>query len=220
MLRRFEAASHTVDSICKLQVPATVSWIRSFLGLPNVSRRFVPSVAVIVSQPSKWPRQSRLKEPRLYTEEDLSALETVQKKLTSPPVLSLQKSYTQYRSDTDNFDRPICYVLGKTQDKATTKSVRCWSRTLRDEKKSLDETHRECLVVVRVVLLLGPYLEGCWFIVRPNLHALRWMLKLSDAVGKLARWLLWLMQYDFEIVHRADVKRQAADALSRLPSAG
>lgn len=38
--------------------------------------------------------------------------------------------------------------------------------------------------------------------------------------GKLTRWRLRLLEYDFEIVYRADVKHQAAGALFRLCTTG
>lgn len=56
--------------------------------------------------------------------------------------------------------------------------------------------------------------------VRTDHHASRWILILADATGKRARWRLRLLESDFEIVLRAGVKYQAANALSRFVTRG
>lgn len=42
------------------------------------------------------------------------------------------------------------------------------------------------------------------------------MVNMSDVIGKLARWLVQLSELDFEVVHGAGLKYQAADALSHF----
>lgn len=43
---------------------------------------------------------------------------------------------------------------------------------------------------------------------------------MTDATGKLGSWCLQLPEFDFEIAHRAGVKYQAAEALSRVRKTG
>lgn len=47
-------------------------------------------------------------------------------------------------------------------------------------------------------------------------HALRWVLNLADETSKLASGTLRVIEFDFYIVHTAEINQQAADALSRL----
>lgn len=70
------------------------------------------------------------------------------------------------------------------------------------------------------MLLLRPYLEGKRFTIMTDHDALKWILNLSNAVGRLARWRFQLFEFEFEDIHRADEKRQAADALSTLRTGG
>ena len=35
--------------------------------------------------------------------------------------------------------------------------------------------------------------------------------------GKRARWIMYLQQFDFEIVHRSEKENKNADALSQIP---
>lgn len=43
-------------------------------------------------------------------------------------------------------------------------------------------------------------------------------VNLRESIGTLARWRLRLSEFEFGVVHRASVKRQAGDALPRLPT--
>lgn len=64
--------------------------------------------------------------------------------------------------------------------------------------------------------ILRPYLETNCFILSSNEEALKWLSLSADASGKLTTWRLRLREFDSEVVHRAGIKYQALDALSRL----
>lgn len=67
------------------------------------------------------------------------------------------------------------------------------------------------------VLILKPYLDGSHFKIQTNRQALRWTPDLKESAGRLARWRISLLEFDFEVVHRPGVFHQAADAMSCLP---
>jgi hypothetical protein len=46
---------------------------------------------------------------------------------------------------------------------------------------------------------------------------LKWLMELDKLTGKLARWALMLMEYDFKVVLRAGLVNMDADGLSRNP---
>ena len=46
--------------------------------------------------------------------------------------------------------------------------------------------------------------------------SLRWLYHLKDPTGRLGRWALKLLQYDFEIQHRKGALHHVPDALSRM----
>lgn len=63
---------------------------------------------------------------------------------------------------------------------------------------------------------LRPYIEGQKFTVRTDHDALRWLLTISDATGRLMRWRLRLSEFDFAITYRPGLVHQVPDALSRV----
>lgn len=68
-------------------------------------------------------------------------------------------------------------------------------------------------------LLLRPYLEHKRFTIRMDHDSLKWILNLTNGTGRLARWSLQLSEFDFKVVLRAGVKREASEVLSRLQTA-
>lgn len=64
---------------------------------------------------------------------------------------------------------------------------------------------------------MRPYLEGYHFIVYPDHQSLRWLRNLMNPTGRLARWTVYLQQYDFDIKYRKGVLNRVADTLSREP---
>lgn len=61
------------------------------------------------------------------------------------------------------------------------------------------------------------YLYGQKFQVRTDHGALRWLMNFKDPQGQVARWLEVMGTFDFEVQHRAGLKHNNADALSRGP---
>jgi hypothetical protein len=72
------------------------------------------------------------------------------------------------------------------------------------------------LAIVWAIVQLRPYLEGKRFVVRTDHHSIRWVLNLSDAQGRLARWRLRLLEFDFEVQYTPGRAHHGADTMSRL----
>ena len=93
-----------------------------------------------------------------------------------------------------------------------------WSKTLTDCKWNYSTTERECFSVVWAVTSLRLYIEGLKFTIRTDHDALRWLMTLTDSLGRLMRWRLRLSEFDFTITYRPGRVHQGPDALSRLIS--
>lgn len=88
------------------------------------------------------------------------------------------------------------------------------SRALFDPEKRYSITEQEYLAVIWAIKKFRPYLAGYRFTVVINHSSLRWLHNLRDPTGRLARWALGLLQYDYEIIHRKGALHHAPDALS------
>jgi len=46
--------------------------------------------------------------------------------------------------------------------------------------------------------------------------SLRWLHNLKNPTGRLARWALELLEYDYEVIHRKGALHHVPDELSRM----
>ena len=76
-------------------------------------------------------------------------------------------------------------------------------------------TELELLAVIRAVTRFRWYVLGTEFTVVTDHQALRWLWRLKDPSGRLARWVMELSQYNFTVIHRPGATIPHADALSR-----
>ena len=60
------------------------------------------------------------------------------------------------------------------------------------------------------------YLEGYHFTVITDYSSLKWLHSLRNPTGRLARWALDLVEYDFDIVHREGAMHHVLEALPRM----
>jgi RNase H-like domain found in reverse transcriptase len=65
---------------------------------------------------------------------------------------------------------------------------------------------------------LAPLPRRTKFIIRTDHHSLRWVLNLSDAQGRLARWRLRLLEFDYEVQYHPGALHHGTDMISRLLS--
>ena len=78
-------------------------------------------------------------------------------------------------------------------------------------------TRKELLAVVYFVKYFKHYLQGKKFTVRTDHAALQWLRKILEPVGQQARWIGFLEEFQYDIVHRRGSLHLNADALSKRP---
>ena len=199
--------------------PRTPTQLRSFLGAANVYRRFVRNFSRIARPLSDMLAKNSGADLQNPTKEQEAAFKKLKDALSTPPVLALPKANRPYMIDTDASKGALGAVLLQQQDDSRPTewaTVGYYSRTLTKEERNYSPTERECLAVVWAVTTLRPYVEGSHFTLRTDHNALRWMLTLNDPQGRLMRWRLRLMEYDYSIEYRPGRVHQVPDALSRL----
>lgn len=107
-------------------------------------------------------------------------------------------------------------VLQQKLPKDTVSPIGYNSRSLNDAEKQYDTTQEECPPIAWLVLLFGSYLDKNRFIICTHNDLLKWILDLSDSIGRLGQRRLCSSVFDFDKAYRAGAKRQSADASSCL----
>jgi hypothetical protein len=213
---RLHVSDKNVVALKQAQHPTNKTELRSFLGMCNVYRKFVPQFSKIATPLTELLRKGQPDTFDSLTEEQIKAFDTLREALSNPPVLSLPKPTNEFTLDVDASDYQLGACLQQEQPDGTLTPCGFYSRALNDAEKNYSATEKECLAVVWAVLMLRPYLDGAHFRVRSDHEALRWLLTLKEPSGRLARWRLRLSEFDFTIQYRPGIKNSLADGCSRL----
>ncbi|KAJ8333546.1 hypothetical protein SKAU_G00415540 [Synaphobranchus kaupii] len=91
------------------------------------------------------------------------------------------------------------------------------SRRLSATEQNYCTTRRELLAAVEFTSHFRQYLLGRSFTIRTDHSSLRWLTRMREPEGQLARWLEKLAEYEFQVIHRPGRHHQNTDALSRRP---
>ena len=78
-------------------------------------------------------------------------------------------------------------------------------------------TRKEVLAIVKSVAHFHSYLYGAEFIIRTDDVALRRLKTLKNPEGQLWRWISYLEEYNYRVVHRQGHTHGNAHSLSHQP---
>ena len=204
----------------QVRYPQTQTQLRSFLGLCNVHRRFVPHYAKIAHPLNQLLKKGQPAQLEGFDEPCKKAFHKLKGAILAPPVLALPKKDLPYSVDTDASDYQIGAALFQTHPDAQRKPIGFFSRTLAAAERNYSVSEKEFLAVIWAVQTLRPYLYGEHFIVHTDHASLRWVMNVTDPSGRLSRWRLLLSEFDFEIKYKKGKANSQADALSRLLTEG
>lgn len=202
-----------VSAILNFPRPKNVTELKRFIGLASWYRRFVKNFSLVAAplhnltkgknkKTFDWPKDA---------EEAFIALKTL---LTTTPVMSCpdysRPFVIQCDASNEGIGAVLCQKLGDSEQ-----AVAFLSRKLTDTERRYSTSERELLSVVYAIEKFRPYIDGLHFQVITDHSALKWLHKMKDPHGRLARWAMKLQQFSFDIIHRPGKSHTVPDALSR-----
>ena len=107
----------------QVRYPQTQTQLRSFLGLCNVYRRFVPHYAKIVHPLNQLLKRGQPAQLEGFDESCKKAFYKLKEAMLAPPVLALPNKDLPYSVDTDASDYQIGAALFQTQPDAQRKPI-------------------------------------------------------------------------------------------------
>ncbi|XP_034549911.1 uncharacterized protein LOC117820296 [Notolabrus celidotus] len=202
-----------VKKVQEWPTPKSVQEVRQFLGLASYYRRFVQDFAAVAEPLHELTKKYTQFQ---WTPECQAAFERLKHLLTTTPILGYPLDQGCMTLDTDASNVGIGAVLSQVQQ-GSERVLAYGSRKLSKTEQNYCTTWRELLAVVEFTSHFRQYLLGRPFIVRTDHSSLRWLTRMKEPEGQLARWLEKLSEYDFEIIHRPGRLHVNADSLSRQP---
>ncbi len=192
--------------------PTNVKTLQQFLGMCNYYRKFIRNFADITT-----PLYNLLKKETKWnwSEQCENAFKELIGRLTSEPVLKQPDPEKPYVLHTDASNEAVGAILSQVDDENREYVIAYASRTFRGYEKHMEISEKEMAASVYGVLEFKHYLIGTRFKKVTDHCALQYLMTLKDPTGKLARWSIFLSQFDFEIVYRKGKIHANADYVSR-----
>ena len=203
-------AESNVEAISKYKKPTTKTEVLRFLGMVGYFRHLIPRFSVRAAPLTDLTRGEQMK----WTEEADVAFRDLCEAISSHPVVRPADSSLPFRVTTDACARGWGATLSQvTASEEYVVAYASGKWTSAEEK--YPTTQQELLAVIRAVHRFRYFVTGTKFTVVTDHQALKWLWGLQEPSGRLARWIMYLSQFDLHIEHRPGACIPHADALSR-----
>ncbi len=155
---RISLAEKNTQALSEFKHPSAQTELRSFLGICNVYRRFVPNFACIAAPLNALWKKGMPTHIDTLLPPAADAFAEFKNALLNPPILALPRREGHFTLDTDASDAQLGCFLQQEQPNGDKLPVGYWSRSLSDPERNYSTFEKECLAVVWAVLHLRPYL--------------------------------------------------------------
>ena len=150
-----------------------------------------------------------------WTSSQDEAFNELKTKLTEAPVLKPADPSRDYTVTCDGSDVAVGAVLSQIYDSGEH-PVAFESRKMNSAEANYPTHERELLAVIHALRTWRHYLEGKKFKVVTDHYSLKYLMTQPNLSKRQARWLDFLAEFDYEVIHRPGKSNVVADALSRL----
>jgi hypothetical protein len=202
-----------IAAVTRWPIPKSVHDVRSFLGICSYYRRFIKNFSEIARPLYKLTEKG---EKFNWSQECQVAMTTLQRCLTSAPILCYPDTTKTFILDTDASGFGMGAVLSQIHDNQEH-VVAYYSKIPSKPERQYCVTRRELLAIVQSIKHFHHYLYGTQLLVRRDHGDLNWLLNFKIPEGQMARWLEVLASYHFTIQHRPGRQHSNADGSSRRP---
>ena len=200
-----------IQAVKTFPVPKNVKQLKSFLGLAGFYRKFIKDFSKIAG-----PLYDLFKKDKKFVWDDKcqQAFDTLKHALVNAPLLGYPRYGQPFILYTDASAYSVGYVLAQNQD--NVEHPICYGgRSLSRGQRNYTTTEREALAVLHGLAQCDAYLRGNRFTVVTDHANLPYLFKTKTSSGRIARWVLKVQEYTFDIEHRSGLSIPHADCLSR-----
>jgi len=207
-----------IQAITKFPPPTNVKEIRSFLGMTGFYRQFIQDYSEITK-----PITNLLKQRNAFrwTNECQAAFELLKNCLINSPILAHPNKIGLFTVTTDASDFALGAVLSQIQDDNKDYVVSYASKKLNDTEQRYHINEKEGMAAFWAIhKKYRRFIQGRHFKLVTDSKTLEAMIKKTEPKWqsmRIARWVMALQEYDYEVEHRAGSLNAVADALSRNP---
>ena len=188
--------------------------VRRFLGFGSYYRRFIKNYARIAA-----PLQKLIPDNVAFAwgPEQQKAFDEIKNALIHMTEMAHPVPGELFIIDCDAAAEGLGAVLQQLDEHKRERPIHFASRALRPNERKWSATELEAFAIVWALETFRVYVEGSPTLVRTDHSPLLWLRNHAGKSAKIARWVLRLQEFAFDLEHRAGRCNKVADALSRAP---
>jgi transposase InsO family protein len=194
--------------ISEWPVPSNINEVRTFVGMVQYCKRFLPNLARLLTPITALTAKDR---PFVWTPECQTAFTTIKHLLVTAPVLAMpdpSKPFQLYSDASVDGTGGILMQDGRV--------IAYTGRKFTDTQRNWTTTEQELYALVSNFETWRCYLEGATTELFTDHHPLIWICTQPALTRKQTRWVLFLQRFRFELKHIPG-KVNPADPVSRAP---
>lgn len=203
-----------IKALVNSQAPQNVKQVRQLLGLAGYFRKYIADYSLMTACIANLTRKDVQFN---WGPEQEAVRQEIIKKLTSAPVLAIYDPNLLTEVHTDASSLGYGAVLLQIHDNNTKRVVAYYSQVTKGAESKYHSYELETLAVVKALRHFRHYLVGTQFTVVTDCNALKATQKKKDLLPRVARWWIYLQDFDFTISYRKGAMLPHADYLSRNP---
>jgi hypothetical protein len=209
-------SSEKVKALFHYEKPRTRKQLHRFVGLANYYRNYIEDFA---SKVHPLIEQLNKKVKFTWSQECESSFDYLRSYLTTEKaqgrgIMLLPDMTKTFRIECDACNYGIGSVLTQQEDGAWL-PIGYFSKYLNKTERKYATNEKELMALVMSMKHWRVYLLGKRFIAFTDHKPLQWIMIMQNPPAKLARWLLTIGDYDFELQFRKGSENANADAISR-----
>ncbi|XP_055928750.1 uncharacterized protein LOC129959880 [Argiope bruennichi] len=148
----------------------------------------------------------------------IKAFETLKRALSQDPVLHLYKPGSKLELHTDASKLGYGGILLQADDDDNLHPIAYMSKKTTPQEENLSSYELEVLAVIKALTKFRTYILRTKIKIVTDCSAFKQTITKKELIPKIARWVLFLEDFDYEIVHRSGSQMRHVDSLSRYPT--
>ena len=202
------------EIIANYPIPKNVKEMKSFNGLANYYRAFIPNYSHLMA-PLYLLTKSKHKFQ--WNDESNDAFEIIKKSITDDVMLHHPDPTKLFTISSDASKFAIGACISQKDKYAQLRPVAFAGRKLNPAEINYSTTDRELLAIKFALEKFEHFIIGRRFIILTDHAALTALNSKTNLQGRMARWLDTFTRFDYEIIHIKGKLNTIPDTLSRTP---
>lgn len=203
-----------VEALVNTAPPQNVKQVRQLLGLAGYFRRYIRDYATKTAPIAHLTRKGV--EFR-WTPEHETIRQSLIELLTNEPLLTIFDPSLSTEVHTDASSAGYGAILLQTRNDGKKHVVAYFSKVTQGAESKYHSYELETLAVVKALQHFRHYLVGLKFVVVTDCNALKSTERKKDLLPRVARWWIYLQDFNFSLEYRKGALMPHADYLSRNP---